>query len=275
MVLREGLQVQVGGDNRLDQPVVYLAGHPAPFLLLGRHQLADQHFKLALALGQGRGALGDPPLESLVEAQDLLLRLLAFGDVPHDSEHEASAAIRFLHGAYGAQGQLDPDLLAILSHGGQVQQRVRVDVGTTPRLTVAGNARAVRGLERLGDQRLDAQLQRLGSRVAEHLHCSRVPEDYALGLGVRDDDRVPDPLEEFAETEVFGTQAVDYLRVAHRNPRPERGSRRRVVGADLGRKPVVKVVLLLRGQCPDLPPPRPRAMAVVPLPNRCEKALAP
>ncbi len=51
-------------------------------------------------------------------------------------------------------------------------------------------------LEVFGNQSFDAQLERLGGCVAEDVGGSRIPEDYPLGLCIRDYDRVPDPLEE-------------------------------------------------------------------------------
>jgi hypothetical protein len=47
-----------------------------------------------------------------------------------------------------------------------------------------------------GDQSFDAKLERLGGCVTEDVSGSRIPEDYPLGLCIRDYDRVPDPLEE-------------------------------------------------------------------------------
>jgi hypothetical protein len=53
-------------------------------------------------------------------------------------------------------------------------------------------------LEIFGDQRFNAQLKGLGGRVAEDISGSRIPENYLLGLCVRDYDRVPGPLEKLA-----------------------------------------------------------------------------
>src|SRR5215207_4193214 len=60
-------------------------------------------------------------------------------------------------------------------------------------------------LEALGDKILDAQPERLGRRVAENLRRGPVPEDDPAGGRVRDDYRVPDPLEEAAYSQVLGT----------------------------------------------------------------------
>jgi hypothetical protein len=58
----------------------------------------------------------------------------------------------------------------------------------------------VQGLEALGHQILHTHpVKRLGRRVTKDAGCCRIPEDYALGLSIRDDDPVPDPLEELAE----------------------------------------------------------------------------
>ena len=51
MSVREGLYVSLGRDRHLDQAVVHLISYPAPFLFVGRYQLADQLLKLALAVG--------------------------------------------------------------------------------------------------------------------------------------------------------------------------------------------------------------------------------
>jgi len=55
--------------------------------------------------------------------------------------------------------------------------------------------------------------------VPEHLLGRRVPEYYALSSGVRDDDRIPDPFEEFAESQLLRTLPL---------ARPYAGSRFRV-----------------------------------------------
>jgi hypothetical protein len=51
-------------------------------------------------------------------------------------------------------------------------------------------------LQVFGNQSFYAQFERLGGCVAEDVSGSRIPEDYPLGLCVRDYDRVPNPLEE-------------------------------------------------------------------------------
>src|SRR5215210_2703639 len=84
---------------------------------------------------------------------------------------------------------------------------MRVDVGPSARLNVTGHARPMMGLEGVGNQRLDAELECLGERVPEHLRGRLIPENYPLGLRIRNDDRVPDPLEEAAEPEVFRSHA--------------------------------------------------------------------
>jgi hypothetical protein len=57
------------------------------------------------------------------------------------------------------------------------------------------------GLEALGHQILDAHpVERLGGRVPKDAGRRRIPEDYTLGLGICDDDPVPDRLKELAET---------------------------------------------------------------------------
>src|SRR5215210_595033 len=84
---------------------------------------------------------------------------------------------------------------------------MRVDVGSMTRLGVAGHARPMLGLERIGNQHLDAELECLGERVPEHLRGRLIPEYYPLGLRIRDDDRVPDSLEEAAEPQVFRSHA--------------------------------------------------------------------
>src|SRR5215210_5710695 len=55
--------------------------------------------------------------------------------------------------------------------------------------------------EVVGDEIVDAQLERLGGRVTEDLR-RRVPENDLSGVHLRDDDRVPDALEEPADTNV-------------------------------------------------------------------------
>jgi hypothetical protein len=52
------------------------------------------------------------------------------------------------------------------------------------------------GLERLGNKRLDLELQRLRGRIAEHSCGPRVPEHDPLALRISDDHRVADSLEE-------------------------------------------------------------------------------
>jgi hypothetical protein len=52
-------------------------------------------------------------------------------------------------------------------------------------------------------QRLDAHLERLGERVTEYLRGSPVPQDYLLARSIRDYHRVPDPLEEPADSQIF------------------------------------------------------------------------
>jgi hypothetical protein len=71
------LSVPMFGPH-LDEPIVHLADHLAPFLFLGRHQLADQVLELTPTFCQRRGALGDSLREGLVEVSDLLAVL------PHD-----------------------------------------------------------------------------------------------------------------------------------------------------------------------------------------------
>jgi hypothetical protein len=58
-------------------------------------------------------------------------------------------------------------------------------------------------LEALGHQILDAQLKRPRGRVPKDAGRRRIPEDYTLGLRIRNDDSIPDLLEKFAETQVF------------------------------------------------------------------------
>jgi hypothetical protein len=64
------------------------------------------------------GTLCNPLFKVPVELPDLFFYALALGDVTDDGEHEAaSAAVRLVHRAYWAQGELDADVLAILPHG--------------------------------------------------------------------------------------------------------------------------------------------------------------
>src|SRR5215216_1289266 len=90
-----------------------------------------------------------------------LLSPLALGNIPDDSEHETPVSIRIVDQPYGAQGQLYADLLAILPHSGKVQKRLRVDVGSVTRLSVAGNPRPVGCLQWFRNQRFDAQFEGL------------------------------------------------------------------------------------------------------------------
>ena len=132
-------------------------------LLLIVFQLCNGGFQL-------RGALLDPVLEILVELPDRFFGPLALGNVTDYGKHEAGFAIVcVVHRADGAQGQLDPDLLAFLRHRGKVQRRVRVDVAALARPGIAGYPRPVGILERLGNQLFDAHRQGLGGRVTEHL----------------------------------------------------------------------------------------------------------
>jgi hypothetical protein len=64
------------------------------------------------------------------------------------------------------------------------------------------------GFEVLGNERLDAQIERLGERVTEYVRGRRIPEDYLLGLRIRDNDRIPDPLEELADPQVFRSHVL-------------------------------------------------------------------
>src|SRR5215210_5686861 len=80
---------------------------------------------------------------------------------------------------------------------------MRVDVGSMACLGVAGHAHPMLGLEGIGNQHLDAELECLGERVPEHLRGRLIPEYYLLGLRIRNDDRVPNCLEEPSEPQVF------------------------------------------------------------------------
>src|SRR5829696_3093821 len=71
------------------------------------------------------------------------------------------AIVRLIHRAYGAQRQLDVDLLAVLPHRGKVQRRVGVDVAAVARRGIAGYPRPVGGLERFGNQLFHAQFEGL------------------------------------------------------------------------------------------------------------------
>ncbi|CAA9425131.1 MAG: hypothetical protein AVDCRST_MAG03-2830 [uncultured Rubrobacteraceae bacterium] len=107
-----------------------------------------------------------------------------------------------------AQGEFHPDLLARLRQRGQVQKLVRVEVTAPARLEVPAHPGPVLGLEAFGHQVLDQHpTERLGGRVPEDTRRRRIPEDYALGPGVRDDDPVADHLEELAEAQVFRMHA--------------------------------------------------------------------
>jgi hypothetical protein len=63
-------------------------------------------------------------------------------------------------------------------------------------------ARSMLGFEAIGDEIVDAQLERLGGRVPEDFRRSRVPEDYPPGIRLCDDDRVPYALEQPADAHV-------------------------------------------------------------------------
>jgi hypothetical protein len=56
--------------------------------------------------------------------------------------------------------------------------------------------------EAVGNEIVDAQLERLGGRVPEDLRRGRVPEDDLSGVRLRDDDRVPYALEQLADAHI-------------------------------------------------------------------------
>jgi hypothetical protein len=55
-------------------------------------------------------------------------------------------------------------------------------------------------LKVLGNQGLDAQAERLRSRVSEDGGGHLIPEDYLLGFCLRDDNRISDLLKEPADS---------------------------------------------------------------------------
>ena len=66
---------------------------------------------------------------------------------------------------------------------------------------------AMLGLEGIGNQHLDVELECLGERVPEHLRGRLIPEYYPLGLRVRNYDRIPDSLKEPVEPQVLWSHA--------------------------------------------------------------------
>src|SRR5215213_5325895 len=93
MLPGEGLQVLLDGDDHLGEAIMHLVGDPAPLLLLGHDELAQQLSETTLAFGKLRSALGYSLLKGLVEVSDLLLSLLALSDAADDGEHEASVCV--------------------------------------------------------------------------------------------------------------------------------------------------------------------------------------
>jgi hypothetical protein len=77
----------------------------------------------------------------------------------------------------------------------------------------------VPGLQVLGDEILDAQLERLGRRVAENLGGGWIPQDDPARGRVRDDDRIPHGLEKATDAQILGTCGE----ITHE---PQRGSPR-------------------------------------------------
>lgn len=103
------------GDYHLGQPIVHLIGDPAPLLLLGHHELAEQLPEPALALGKLRGTLHDPLFEGVVEVPDFLFGQLALGDVTAhaDQPYDLPAAV-----SQGHLGRREPPTVARLVHDG-------------------------------------------------------------------------------------------------------------------------------------------------------------
>ena len=79
MSVREGLYLSLGRDRHLGEAVVDFVGYPAPFLFVGRYQLADQVLKPALAVGYRYSAVAtrmtrSAMLEVLGEDAEILAR---------------------------------------------------------------------------------------------------------------------------------------------------------------------------------------------------------
>jgi hypothetical protein len=54
-------------------------------------------------------------------------------------------------------------------------------------------------VDMLRDERVDAELERLGEGVSEYLRCCRIPENDPAGIRLRYDDRVSYALEELTD----------------------------------------------------------------------------
>src|SRR5215211_4536369 len=67
MLLGEGLQVLLDGDDHLGEPVVYFVGYPAPLLFLGHDELAEKFSEPAFSLRELCGSDRHPLLQGLVE----------------------------------------------------------------------------------------------------------------------------------------------------------------------------------------------------------------
>jgi hypothetical protein len=67
------------------------------------------------------------------------------------------------------------------------------------RLPVTSQTGPLLDLEMLGDERIDAELERFGEGVSEYLRRSRIPENDLAGMCLRNDDRVSYALKEPAD----------------------------------------------------------------------------
>src|SRR5918994_4550424 len=99
-MLREGLQVPVGGRRCLREAIVNLVGYPTALLILDRDNPTDHTVQLALAFGK-----------VLVEAEQLLLVPLALGEVA-PNVHVAGDLT--LLPSQGDGDPFDPDRRAVL-----------------------------------------------------------------------------------------------------------------------------------------------------------------
>jgi hypothetical protein len=207
------------------QVEVVLLGPP-----LGREPPLGLAVELAgCAVEEGQGPVlvaGDDPLLEVLEdrLQELALPVqllpepLALGDVADQPEDEAAGDGRFFD---RAERQLDPDFLAGLPQGRQLDRPARGDDAAAAFGAIAGQAGLVLRPQALGHEHRERAADRLGGGVAEEGLGGRVPEHDPPAVDVADDHGLGDAPEEAADAEIrrpHGRRRSGFAGVRHPSP---------------------------------------------------------